>query len=206
MSFHGKAIREISPKDIWELISGQTPEDAFIEFKSEIFNPSKPPSALDQEGDDIIADLVAFANAQGGHVIIGVRQDDLGRAQALNSMTGDQADKIAKSLRDRAIQHIKPAVLQLEVRPFSMREDESEWVVIAAIPDSGDKPHMSSYNQQTRFEIRVDNRKRKMTFDEIRGAILGSSQQALLTRIVQEVQDLKSLVSNLQTTLGNRGD
>lgn len=65
---------------------------------------------------------------------------------------------------------------------------------------------MSSYNQQTRFEIRVDNRKRKMTFDEIREAILGSSQQALLARIVQEVQDLKSLVSNLQTTLEDRGD
>lgn len=137
MSLQGKTTHQISPKDIWDLINGQTPEDAFIEFKSEIFNPSKPPPALDQERDDIIADLVAFANANGGHVIIGVRQDDQGRAQALNSMTGDQADKIAKSLRDRAIQHIKPAVLQLEVRPFPMKEDKSEWVVIAAIPDSG---------------------------------------------------------------------
>ena len=47
-----------------------------------------------------------------------------------------------------------------------MSDDGSEWIVIIRVPDSADNPHMSIYQDQTRFMIRVGNRKRAMTYDD----------------------------------------
>ena len=142
MPIRGKLVSEISPTDILDLVQQQTPEDLFLEFKAELLN--KPPDRMDGDKADWLADLVAFANAGGGHIIIGMEADDQERASALRPMVGDNAKKLASTLRDLAIAHIKPHIVQLEVHSFEMTS--AEWIVIAAVPDSQGKPHMSSYN------------------------------------------------------------
>ena len=83
-------------------------------------------------------------------------------------MTGDEAKKLADTIRDLAIAYIKPGITQLEVVPFQTR-DGSEWIVVVRVPDGVDKPYTAKYRDQTwvSFTIRVGNRKRAMANEEI---------------------------------------
>jgi predicted HTH transcriptional regulator len=92
----GKLISEITPADILDLILQQTQEDQFLEFKAELLDPRQP-RALEASRADWVSDLVAFANANGGHIIVGVGADRQERASGLRPMTGDHAKKLADS-------------------------------------------------------------------------------------------------------------
>ena len=71
MGIQGKFVAEITRDDILELIASLAPEDVFLDFKEMIFHPghSKP----NDEIEDLMADLTAFANAFGGHIVIGIQ-------------------------------------------------------------------------------------------------------------------------------------
>jgi predicted HTH transcriptional regulator len=115
-------------------------------------DPRKPPDRLDADRADWVSDLVAFANAQGGHIIVGIEADDQDCASRLRPMNGDDAKRLADTLRDTVIAHIKPNIIQLEIRSFEITT--VEWIVIAGIPRSSQKPHMSSMHHGTRFTVR----------------------------------------------------
>lgn len=198
MSIHGKRLSEVTKGDILSLIKEGVPEDAFLEFKQVVLDPRKPPEKLDKERDDLVADFVAFANAQRGHLIVGVETDTHERATALVPMTGDQAKRVATSLRDLAIAHIKPPISQ-EVLDFQIDEHGSEWLVITRIPESENKPHMSAYGDRTRFTIRTGNRNREMAYDEISRLFSAAPQQDLMARLLAELRGIKSLVEDLST-------
>ena len=102
MSIRGKLISEISLADIFELVKERTREDAFLEFKKEVLDPRKPPRKLNEERGDLVADLVSFANAQGGYLLVGVETDPQERAAGVAPMDGHQAKEVAKTLRDLA--------------------------------------------------------------------------------------------------------
>jgi predicted HTH transcriptional regulator len=199
----GKLISEISPADIWDLILQKAAEDAFLEFKRELLDPRKPPDELDRDKADWVADLVAFANAEGGHVIIGMEADAQERACRLRRMVGDEAKRLATSLRDLAIQHVKPAIVQLEIRDFQIAA--GEWIVIAAVPPSQGKPYMSSYGNGTRFTVRADNRKREMTYDEIQNLYQQAPQLQMLRRLVLEVESINSRLDSLESEIRKTG-
>ena len=193
-----KLVTEISPADIFDLITQQTPEDAFLDFKKEILDPRKPSERLDADKADWVADVVGFANAQGGHILIGVDEDQ-GRASRLKPSAGDQANRLAVQLRDLAIGNIKPGIAQLEVAAVEITV--REWIVIARVPHSPDKPHMSTYNSGTRFTLRVGNRKREMAYDEIQKLFLAGPQQQLIVRFLSEIESINSRLADLEKTL-----
>ena len=205
VSIRGKLISELSPADVHELIDQRAPEDIFLEFRREILDKRKPQKKLHEDEEDWIAYLVAFANAQGGHVIIGLEADAQERASRLRPMAGDQAGELATRLRDLAIAHIKPPI-QLEIARFRMTEED--WLVIARIPESQDKPHMYTYREkgQTRFTIRDGSTKRAMAYEEIQRLFLAGPQQQLLIRFQSEIgainARLDALVSVLERTPG----
>lgn len=165
MPITGRLVSEISSPDIYDLILQAAPEDSFLEFKAELLDPRWPPEKLDADRADWISDLVAFANARGGHIVVGLEADAQERAAKLRPMSGDQAKKLADSLRDLAIAHIKPNITQLEIQAFEITA--ADWIVLARVPDSQAKPHMSSYKDGTRFMVRDGSRKRQMAYDEI---------------------------------------
>lgn len=195
VSIRGKLISEITPADIWNLITQRAPEDAFLDFKKEILDPRKPPSKRKQEEEDWIADLVAFANAQGGHIIIGVETDKQERAFRLTPMVGDQAKRLADVLRDKAIAWVKPHIA-LDITAFEMTVDE--WIVIAFVPDSQDKPHMCGYDGRTRFTVRTGNRKREMSYEEIQTYFLSRPREQLLVRFLSEIQSVNSRLDDIE--------
>ncbi len=166
-----------------------------------MFNPNKPPNKIAEEEDDLMADLVAFANAQGGLIIIGVDEDAQGRASRLSPMSGDQAKRLADRLWNLAISHVRPGIVQLEVADFRMKEDGSEWIVLVRAPDGQDKPYMSAFGHQTRFTLRVDNRNREMSYDEIQKSFLDRPQEQRSVRVLLEIESINARLDGLERKL-----
>lgn len=197
MDLRGKFASQISRAEILKLVADGTAEDDYLEFKGELFHPKKSQKNLEDDKADLLADLVAFANASGGLVVVGIVQDAQGKASTLAPMTGSEAGNLANSIRDLAVAHVKPGIIQLEVMPFSLKDDGGEWLVLIRVPDGLDKPYMSIFQDQTRFAIRSGNRKRSMAYDEIQQRFLFNPQQARMAQILSEIESIRSLISDI---------
>jgi predicted HTH transcriptional regulator len=195
VAMQGKLVAEITRADIRELVRTRAAEDLFVDFKQVIFHPAH--RRPDSEAEDILSDVVSFANAAGGHIVIGI-EDRNDAAWELRPMSQANSRRIATKLKALAIQHIKPPIVPLEVVPMSMHDYVDEWIVIVSIPEGQAKPHMCGLGQQTTFTIRDGNRKRPMTADEIQNAFLSGPQQSALANIFRELQTVSALVETLR--------
>src|SRR5258708_38376035 len=74
-------LSEVTPAEIHALISAEVAEGSDIEFKREL--PAKnPPDAWmnggkigDEARDQLAAEMIAFANTDGGTLVVGLRED-----------------------------------------------------------------------------------------------------------------------------------
>lgn len=201
MPIRDKQVSEITPEDIFDLVTRKVPEDAFLDLKRILFHPLRGP-ASDEQKSDLAMDFVAFANAQGGHIVVGVDEDEQHCARALTPMDGHQAEQVAKIGRDTAIARIAPPI-QLQLQP--LRISENEWIVVAYVPESQTKPHMWSYNNLMRFVIRDNDRKRTMTYPEIKEFFLNGPHEQQMARLFAEMQSLRSLFAELSTSVREGG-
>ena len=191
MALLGKYVADITRNDIRDLVQTHVTEDAFLDFKEVIFHPKHPkPNEII---DGLLTDLIAFANAFGGHIVVGI-EDKRDHAWHFKFMSQDEARRVSIKLKALAIQHIKPPIVPLEIVPFSMNDLADEWVVVVRIPEGQAKPHMSSFLGQTRFVLRDGNRNRSMTADEIQQAFLAGPQQSALASIHTELRSVRALV------------
>jgi hypothetical protein len=131
--------------------------------------------------------------------LIGLKEDKQGRAAGLKPVADDEAKRLADRLRDLAIAHVKPNIAQLEIAPIKITD--SEWIVVARVAHSIDKPYLSCHNHGTRFTLRDGNRKREMAYDEIRELFLAGPQQQLIVRIHSEIESINSRLADLEITL-----
>ena len=83
--FDNKIFNEINADDIKQLIESNERECQFLDYKRGETTP-----------DDVVSDICAFANAQGGFIIIGINekaQEDLSEGYP-ESITGVDDPKI----------------------------------------------------------------------------------------------------------------
>ena len=181
----------ITAVEIQEICQNHEREDIVVDFKQILFHPAHP-DPID-EIDDTLADIVAFANAFGGHIIIGI-EDIRNRANRIRPLTEGDAVRIVNKLQGLAAAHIRPPVYPLEIAPFPMDATQRAWVVLITIPPGPSRPHMSAFQGQTRFCIRDGDGKRAMTIDEIRKAFVTGPQDEVLASMYTEIKAVRSLI------------
>lgn len=69
ITFH-KELAEITENDITDLITNQVRENLNLEYKEMMYGSG------DEETREMLRDITSIANAQGGHILIGVKEDD----------------------------------------------------------------------------------------------------------------------------------
>ncbi len=166
-----KHIDEIVPEDIEGLFREQYPETDLVEFKKEL--PSKKGQEDQNKGSGIISDyardkllkeIVAFANAYGGHLIVGIDEtdDNPHRAKSISPIPkcADLAEKFKLQIRDC----IEPTLSLVGVRGITMDQDGSG-VIIFRIPQSRAAPHRVKTLKEC--YIRHSDRCETMTMREI---------------------------------------
>jgi Putative DNA-binding domain len=130
-----KPLDQIEWPDIEYLVSNSVEEGQFIDFKDGRIFEAKGLSRSGRE--DLAKAVVAFTNAYGGTVIVGIEdKDDL--AVSLDHIVDDlsqRTESLERSLRDT----IDPPIAGFAVR--AIHKDEKSGAIILRVPASVTAPH-----------------------------------------------------------------
>jgi len=183
--FDGKPIDDVSDEEIDRLVNEHISERQHLEFKVTLNHQN----ALDKH--ELLRDIVSLANAGGGYLIIGIRDDGKGRAQRYEpDMVGD-TQRIKQAINSLCLEHIRDRIDGLEIK---LRTVRSNPLVIVRIPTSIRIPHMVTFQNSTDFYTRYGDGKREMTMSEIREAF---NQDVVALRLSRIETQLQTIISTL---------
>jgi len=147
ISFFEKPVREIQLRDIEQLVGEGYPEGYEVEFKQTL--PDKQGKVApwlagknevsDYARDEILAEAVAFANAQGGFVIVGIAETKEKPPRASSIVPLPRVGELARRFEDQARACIDPPLPRLEVHPVITSGDKG--ILVLHCNASRSAPH-----------------------------------------------------------------
>lgn len=173
MIFEGRSLRDIRLEDIRLLVANRVREGPQLEYKETAYSGSS---------DDIremLRDITAIANADGGYLLMGVREDASGCASELVPV--DDLLGRAQSIEQRCLECIAERIEGLEVEPYETAHGEG--IIAVRVPPSSVRPHMMTKDSRTDFYRRYGTHKKPMTIGEIREIILSNPRYRQLVEL-----------------------
>lgn len=165
MSLQHLKLKEIKESDLLRLVTDGIGETKTIEYKEALVY------ATDEQKRELLSDITALANTDGGDLLLGVKAEK-GMAKELVGLRNLQADdamgKIENLLRD----FVQPRIIGCEVMPIALECGNT--VLIIRVPRSFAAPHMIRHQGVTRFCGRNSNGKYDLDVHELRSAFLAN--------------------------------
>lgn len=162
-----KNIEDISLTDLQALAENRIPEGRSLEYKRDHYGRS------DEAKREFAADISAMANTLGGHVLIGVDEEN-GIASRIIGVEADDPDGLVRAVLDSARASVEPQILGLRVRWLEI--ESCRGVLIIQIERSWNAPHRVTVARDNRFFVRDENGKHPMSVTELRRAFLFGSE------------------------------
>ena len=142
-----KPADQIGLADLQELIDSEVPESEQIEFKETLSTRDGSPdrwvtganSIGDRARNQILEEAVAFANAYGGVVVLGVRASNSRPAVASRICPIPRCNDLAERLKQVFGSCVEPQVSSLEV--ITVRAENDSGVIIMRLGRSPFAPH-----------------------------------------------------------------
>ena len=162
MILDSKNIESIEKSDLEGLINDQTRENQKLEYKAQMY------SQLSIDRIEMLKDITAMANAEGGYLIIGIEEDSEGIPVKLLGLENGEVvkDNILKSCNSS----IEEKILGLKIKPVDIGNSKS--VLTLQIPRSTRKPHMVTFDKHNKFYKRHDRHNFHMSLNEVKNAVL----------------------------------
>jgi Schlafen, AlbA_2 len=196
------SIDEIEFQDISDLVSTGTEEGIRLEFKGALSTSDGGPDRWmrDQSAigrfarDDIAKEIVAFANAYGGVIIIGIDEtnDHPKRAAQLASPqiphVADCAEQLARALRSI----IDPPIPMLDVRGV-VSSATGEGVVLIRVQSSPSAPH--GYGTPPLAYVRHGSESRPLSMRELQSTFF--ERRTRLERVTSRQNELSAFAQEL---------
>ncbi|MCQ8279993.1 ATP-binding protein [Acetobacteraceae bacterium KSS8] len=161
------ALDQIALDDIERLVLYGRSEGVTLDFK-EAF-----PSADHKGTRDFLADVTAFANTDGGDIIIGVREDGNGTAAELVGIDTTGLDEALRRIDDQLRNCVDPRVPLFRVRIISLANGRS--VLVMRVGASLIAPHRVVFDRSSRFYRRGNRSNYEMSTAELRQAFAASN-------------------------------
>jgi Schlafen, AlbA_2 len=160
-------LNRLQLQDLQVLVVEEAREGRSLEFKQLV------------EGDDgakreFLADVSSLANASGGDLVIGVRDED-GIATELVGIPRADADAETLRLENIVRDGLEPRLPGVQTRIIDL--DQERAVLVIRVPRSWAGPHMVAFKGLSRFYSRNSAGKYQLDVGEIRAAF-NSSQTA----------------------------
>lgn len=162
MIFAGKSIHELAEDDIHALIEREVGESRILDYKREMYSNS------DADKRDLACDISAFANSNGGFLIVGIECDEErnkpvevigvdnnGLEARIESVCLDRIDEPLSNGRDYRIKIIPLA-------------NTDHVVPVIQIYESLRAPHMVSFQKQRYFYVRHGRQNRPADINDLR--------------------------------------
>ncbi|MFC3110088.1 helix-turn-helix domain-containing protein [Undibacterium arcticum] len=99
----------LSENDLAELIVGQVPEGLRIDYKRDLYGNS------DADKREVLKDISGFANAFGGHLIVGMEEQN-GLATSIPGVANVNPDDVVLRLEQLARAGLEPRIQGLRIR------------------------------------------------------------------------------------------
>ncbi len=129
----------------------------------------------DEKKKEFLADVSSFANAGGGHLVYGMKEEG-GLPVELCGLDVDDPDSTVAALDNSIRDGVKPRIPGAVVWP--VRLQSGRIAVVIRVPRSFASPHMVTYGGSSRFFARTSNGKYQLDVEEIRAAFLLSDKTA----------------------------
>jgi hypothetical protein len=174
-----KRIDQLTVQDLEDLVNTRQSENQRLEFKQEINFKDR------EDKKEVLRDLTALANTQGGFYVIGV-EEDKGEATALTGIELSDPDKYKLQLEQVIRDNLEPRLLGLQIKHFEL--STGKFAVVIFVPRSSFPPHRM--RDDTFFE-RSNTGKYPLNMDQIRRVFTrGASLREEVRNFVRERQDL----------------
>lgn len=146
--------------DIQSLLSNRVPESEILDYKRDCYGNS------DSSKRELLKDVSSFANTRGGHIIIGVDEEE----GVPTKIVGIDAEVNLDAETQRMVQVINsgfdPAFTSVQCRTIG--SGEGTRCLVLDIPRSAIAPHRIAFGNYHRFFIRDSNGKHEATMPELR--------------------------------------
>lgn len=172
MIFDGRSLSDLSLDDFRALIDSQIPEGPHLDYKQTAY------SGRPQDRREMLRDVTAFANSEGGYLILGMEEDQYSRASRFVPI--DDPQRTAQAINQTCLDGIRDRIEGLEVKAYEISFNQG--LIVIRVPPSQQRPHMVALEQHTDFFRRYGEHKQAMTIEEIRRLIL---ENPLFRRIVE---------------------
>jgi len=170
-----KSVDEVEPTDVEQLLKEEYPETDSVEYKGRL--PHKDGEHPWYEGKrtvsyrtkrGVLKEVVAFANAEGGTLILGIEESNDQRRKATGYRLIPNCHDLADRLRKKAREHIRPILPTLSIGAVVINEAEyGGGIIIMRIPQSRRAPHRLETGQQKECYRRHSDRTEEMSMREI---------------------------------------
>jgi Putative DNA-binding domain len=172
-----KALEYVTIEDIRLLVENRISEGIRLEFKRDHYGRK------DADKREFAADVTAMANAQGGHILIGIDEEQ-GCATAVAGVESENADELVLAVTESLRSIVEPAIFGLRIRWLPLLENKG--ILLIHVPPSWSAPHAVAYEKTCRFYLRDENGKHPMSVQEIRRAFSFAGE------IENKVRDFRS--------------
>ena len=171
-----KQAEQINANDIEALISDNVPESIQVEFKETLpeDNGRTDPWMINTNDigrfakDKILEEVVAFANAYGGCLVLGVRENGANPPVATRLKSLPRCAELARRFQEVFRDRVEPQLPTLEVIPVPMEADSG--VIVFRTGRSRLAPHRIT--RTLVCPVRRDDRCEKLTMREIQDMTL----------------------------------
>ena len=153
-----------------KLLEKRIQEGHHIDYKVKLSGES-----IEKHYKEFLKDVTAFANANGGNILIGVKDPYENKTIPVEKLILgiDDGDKVSHSLENVAASCIDPRISGLQVKPVLL--NNGKHVILIHIPPSLGRPHIVYYHKITSIHIRNFESSRPMTSFEINQAVVSSA-------------------------------
>lgn len=159
MSIERPEIENVTEADLQELIEACVPESLKLEFKQSTYGNS------DAQKRELLKDVSAFANAQGGHLILGIRENR-GIAHELVGLPGIDGDAEMQRIQQLIRSAIEPPITGVRMVTIPLSTGGS--AVLIRIPRSWNPPHRVIHKGVNRFHVRHSGGVHEPSVEELR--------------------------------------
>ncbi len=150
---------DITEKNLEELIDVGVPEGFSIEYKRDLYGKS------DSDKKEALKDISSFGNSFGGHLIIGIEEDN-GIPIAIRGLQNINPDSEILRIENLMRDGIEPRITGIKVKAISI--EAGGFVIVIRIPRSWNPPHRVSAKNINRFYVRNSSGAHEVSVEELR--------------------------------------
>lgn len=178
----GSEASQLTAAAVRRMVDDQAPETAALDFKSDVYGNR------DADRRELADDVAAFANADGGLILIGVGEDESGCAVSADGVpvSDDEANRMSQIIAD----NISPVpVTDIQLIPSDDGRDRG--YIAIHVPKSTAAPHGTKINSGYRYPVRHGRTTRYLKENEIASRYQGRRDGAdkLRARVDEIAQD-----------------